>query len=308
MSTGGELRDEINKRLTLNWLIQGAAQHAGMTFHHLVREELDALDGRLVSLYDQYALCNLLQYWSAGAVVILGWPPRFWRRAVGDPNHVFFGHPLLAMFGGRLARVGRQRALERCGEKRLTSLPVVRSFQASAVKQSIRKLEAPHRLRLTEIAKESASRIWGIPRDRLHGEIGPPHPFGTPIRTRTTRAAVLRASVSGLGGVARDGESLCVVGFGTNWQLLTKELVKGTAEMICLHALTELSDDRYRDVMDAADRIEFEPWMLQTGGELWRRVLAVVPEGQPIAEALMGMARLSASSLHEVVRAAIEAG
>ena len=43
MNDGG-LRDEINKRLTLNWLIQGAAQHAGMTFHHLVRDELDALD------------------------------------------------------------------------------------------------------------------------------------------------------------------------------------------------------------------------------------------------------------------------
>ena len=34
-----ELRGEINKRLTLNWLIQGAAQHAGMTFHHLVRDD-----------------------------------------------------------------------------------------------------------------------------------------------------------------------------------------------------------------------------------------------------------------------------
>jgi hypothetical protein len=45
-----ELRDEVNKRFSLNWLIQGAAQHAGMTFHHLVRDELDALDSELVHL------------------------------------------------------------------------------------------------------------------------------------------------------------------------------------------------------------------------------------------------------------------
>ncbi|MEJ0088566.1 MAG: hypothetical protein WDM80_02220 [Limisphaerales bacterium] len=38
---------EIQKRFTLNWLIQGAAQHAGMTFHHLVRDELDALESGL---------------------------------------------------------------------------------------------------------------------------------------------------------------------------------------------------------------------------------------------------------------------
>src|SRR6266851_1045136 len=78
--TDEDLRGEINKRLTLNWLIQGAAQHAGMTFHHLVRDELDALDTGLLQLYDQYALINLLQYWRAQATLVLGWPPRFWRR------------------------------------------------------------------------------------------------------------------------------------------------------------------------------------------------------------------------------------
>src|SRR5713226_5274533 len=89
---------EIQKRLTLNWLIQGAAQHAGMTFHHLVRDELDALDPRLLLLYDQYALINLLQYWHAEGALLLGWPPRFWRSAASDPRHPFFAHPLLSRF------------------------------------------------------------------------------------------------------------------------------------------------------------------------------------------------------------------
>ena len=69
-----ELRDEINKRMTLNWLIQGAAQHAGMTFHHLVRDELSALDPQLLRLYDQFSLINLLQYWHLSAAILLGSP------------------------------------------------------------------------------------------------------------------------------------------------------------------------------------------------------------------------------------------
>src|SRR5438094_8819737 len=95
-----ELRGEINKRLTLNWLIQGAAQHAGMTFHHIVRDELDAVDPTLVRLYDQYALINLLQSWPFDAWVLLGSPGRFWRRAASDPRHPFCGHPVLPRYGG----------------------------------------------------------------------------------------------------------------------------------------------------------------------------------------------------------------
>src|SRR5258708_9368978 len=101
------LQDEIQKRLTLNWLIQGAAQHAGVTFHHLVRNELDALDPRLLRLYDQYALINLLQYWHVDSVLLLGWPPRFWRRARSKPGHPFFGHPLLSHYAGMLAASAR---------------------------------------------------------------------------------------------------------------------------------------------------------------------------------------------------------
>ena len=114
-----ELRGEIHKRFTLNWLIQGAAQHAGMTSHHLVRKELDDLDPKLLSLYDQYALINLLQYWSFAGVLLLGSPPQFWKRAATDPNHPFFSHSVLSRHGGMLAATARLRGLERCKEKGL---------------------------------------------------------------------------------------------------------------------------------------------------------------------------------------------
>ena len=50
------LRAEINKRLTLNWLIQGASEHAGLTLHHWVRDELAEMDPGLIGCYDQLGL------------------------------------------------------------------------------------------------------------------------------------------------------------------------------------------------------------------------------------------------------------
>ena len=187
------LRSEMNKRFTLNWLIQGAAQQAGMTFHHLVRDELDALDPGLVRSYDQYALINLLQYWNIDAVLIFGWPPRFWRRAASKSRHPFFSHPLLSKFGGMLAAAGRQRAIDRCKEKGVTRKPILFSLQVTSLVYRLRVLETPHRLRLIELAKNATSTIWGIPVDRLDGDLCKPIPFGTPIRVRNLRAALFRA-------------------------------------------------------------------------------------------------------------------
>ena len=118
-----DIQLEIQKRFTLNWLIQGAAQHAGMTFHHLVREELDALDPALVLAYDQYAIINLLQYWQIEGKIFLGSPAKFWRRTATNKSHPFFGHPLLSKYGGLLAEAGRQRGLERAKEKGVILVP-----------------------------------------------------------------------------------------------------------------------------------------------------------------------------------------
>jgi hypothetical protein len=300
------LRDEINKRFTLNWLIQGAAQHAGMTFHHLVRDELDAIDPDLVHLYDQYALINLLQYWHLDAVMLLGWPPRFWRRAATNPNHPFFGHPALSRHGGMLAATARQRGLERRKEKGFWPLRLCFSFQAMSVIVRLHRKEAGHSQELIELAKKSVATVWGISPDRLEAELTTDVAFGNLTTPRTLGGRVFRACVVGYGGVVQRDGSLIVVGKGTNWQLMAKELVKGTAELICLHGLNRLADDTYQQVISAADGIDFEPWMLQTGGELWRRLLAVLPSGRPLAEMLMHLARLPPRPLETLMLAVIE--
>jgi len=300
-------RLEIQKRFTLNWLIQGAAQHAGMTFHHLVRDELNALNPKLLSLYDQYALINLLQYWQVEAKLLLGSPTRFWRQAATNREHPFYGHPLLAKYGGMLAEISRQRGLERCKGKGLTRLPVAFSFQTLFVVQQLSMLEGAHRLELAQLGKRTASQVWGIPQERLDSMLTP-HVVVPPDfpAAQTVSGSMFRAGIVGLGGVMQRKDRLIVLARGTNWQLLAKELVKGTAELICLHGLNQLSDDTYRRVIDVTDRVDFEPWMLQSGGELWRRLLSALPDDRPIAHALMCLARLPAGALESVIAEVIE--
>jgi len=301
-----QLRDEINKRFTLNWLIQGAAQHAGMTFHHLVRDEIDAIDSELVGLYDQYALINLLQYWKLEGALLLGWPPRFWRRAKSNPNHPFFSHPLLSRHGGMLAECSRQRGQDRCKEKGFWPLRYLFSLQSIYVIGRLRRKESQHSRALIELAKKAATMVWGIPAVQLEAELTNDVAFGNLSRPRTAAGRIMRACAVGYGGVISRRGTLVVVGRGTNWQLVAKELVKGTAELICLHGLSRLDDKSYDQVIKAADGVDYEPWMLQTGGELWRRLLEVLPTGWPIAEVLMHLSRLPARSLESLILAVIE--
>jgi hypothetical protein len=300
------LRDEIHKRFTLNWLIQGAAQHAGMTSHHLVRDELNVLDPRLVRLYDQFALVGIIQYWRPQAALIFGSPRNFWRQAALKHSHPFFGHSLLSKYGGMLAEEARRRALERCKEKGVTRLPFVFSFRAMFLLLRLRKLETPHRPRLVQLAKKSTSMVWGIPGEQLDGGLANRIELGDMLPEQRFRDAIIRAFVQRYVNVVQRGDALMVVGRATNWQLLTHELVKGTAELICLHGLSQLSDDTYRSVLQATDRLELESWMLQSGGELWRRLLASLPDGRPLARVLMHLARLPASALESIIATVIQ--
>lgn len=302
-----EERLEIQKRHTLNWLIQGASQHAGMTLHHLVRDELNALDGGLLRHYDQFALLAFLQYWRGMSVLISGWPPRFWKKAASQPSHPFFGHPLLSKYGGMLAEAAKRRALARCKEKRVLALPLAFSFKVVSLLRRLRGLETPHRPRLLQLAKQTASSVWGIPCERLEAELSEETVLpGEQFSGENIQGQMLRTCVIGYGGVARRGHQLIVTAKGVTWQLLSKELVKGTAELICLHGLRQLDERMYARVIEVTDRIDLEPWMLQSGGELWRRLLAALPESCPVARVLMNLSLLPAEGLHSALELVIQ--
>jgi hypothetical protein len=302
-----DLRLEIQKRYTLNWLIQGASMHAGMTFHHLVRDELNALNSELLRCYDQFALLGVLQYWRGMVVLHMGRPARFWKRVATEPTHPFYGHPLLSKYGGMLAKATKQRALKRCQEKGVYPFPVAFSIQILGLVSRLRTLEEPHRPQLLRLAKEIASTVWGIPSERLEAELSERTVLpGDIFPAQNYHGGLLKSCVIGYGGVVRRQGELIVSAKGTTWQVLAKELVKGTAELICLHGLNRLDDTMYQRILEATDWIDLEPWMLQSGGELWRRVLTALPDGCSIARVLMNLARLPAGDLESVLAPVIE--
>ena len=164
------LRDEIHKRHTLNWLIPGRSPKARRDdFPSLrLRDELNALNPKLVRLYDQYALINLLQYWQPDVVALFGSPSHFWKRASKNPKHPFYGHLLLEICLECSPHLAGN-ALERCGEKGVTRIPFafIRSLLLSVTCASVER----YRVSACETAKRTALTVWGIPYDRLDGEL-----------------------------------------------------------------------------------------------------------------------------------------
>jgi hypothetical protein len=300
-----ELADEINKRLTLNVLIQGSAQHAFLTSHYLVRDELDALDPKLLPLYDRLALAGFVQYWNPATWIQFGCPPLFWRSTHFWP-HPFRKHALLARHGLALSSAARDRAVQRCREKRVIRIPLLFDGQVAYLIGRLNVLEAPHLAALAALAKRTTSSIWAIPEDRLDACITRRVAFGRRRPIRSLRGALLRFGAAGYGGVLREGDAFRVVARGWNWPILSHELVKGTVELICLNGLSHLDEVTYQRVLRAADRPEYEPWMLQTGCELWRRLLPLLPDGEPVARVIMHLSRLAPRELEELVLGVIE--
>lgn len=58
-----ELKDQINKRILLNCVSQGASIHAFYTMHHLVKNELDKINEDLVDIYDEVSVGTVSTYW-----------------------------------------------------------------------------------------------------------------------------------------------------------------------------------------------------------------------------------------------------
>jgi hypothetical protein len=109
----------------------------------------------LVRLYDLYALTNLFKYWSPDAVLLLGWPPRFWKRAGSRPSHPFFNHSLLSRYGGTLAAGAKQRAVERAREKGVTGNPSLIPHQVSRDLARVRVIATAYGAELIELAKRA---------------------------------------------------------------------------------------------------------------------------------------------------------
>lgn len=59
-----ELKDQINKRILLNCVIQGSSIHSFYTLHHVVKSEIDEINPELIPLYDKFAAGSARTYYS----------------------------------------------------------------------------------------------------------------------------------------------------------------------------------------------------------------------------------------------------
>jgi hypothetical protein len=300
-----DIAAQINKRLTLNLLIQGAAAHMFVTASHLVQDELEQIRPGLTRLYDRFAISGQLNYCIGDNALVFGRPNRRWGFS-RTPQEPFRDHLLMATYGNRLA-IEETRHLRKLGKpKRVIGLPVLHWCQFMVLVCKVLWIERGHSLRLTQLAIQVASEIWGIPRDRLDGTITRAVAFGNLQPATSFQANVVRNGAAGYGGVERRGDRFVVVAKAWVFPLLIHELVKGITELICLHGLGELEDDVYQAVIDAADRVEYEAWLLQAGPAMWRRFIAVVPRDRPLAQTMMNVAKLDPEPLEKLMMQIME--
>ena len=301
-----EVARQINKRLTLNLLIQGAAAHMFVTASHLVRDELEQIRPGLTRLYDRFAISEQLNYCIGDNALVFGRPNRWWgfSRAPQEPLR---NHALLAKYGNQLAKEETRHLRQLGKRKRVIGIPLLHWCQFMPLVFTVLSAEKGHQHQLAQLAIRVASEIWSIPEERLDGTITYSVAFGNLQPAETFHASVVRQGAAGYGGVERRDGRFTVVAKAWVFPLLIHELVKGTVELICLHGLGELEEDVYQAVVDAADRVEYEAWLLQAGPAMWRRFITVTPRDRPLAETMMWVARLDPEPLETLMMQVIEA-
>jgi hypothetical protein len=292
------LQEEINKRLTLNLLIQGAAAHTFITAHHLVRDELELIEPGITLAYDKAVVGLHLNYFIGDIALLVGTARQFWRK-IDQPDHPFATHTFFQKYGWQLSNSSHRDLVDRGRALGIETRPVLHYFPCLSRFLTLLNKELPHTFALEEIAKRCVSSMWNLEADRMDASLTRDTQFGNLNTPKTRLGRMMQVGAIGYGGVRFDGARFNVVAKAWIWPLLVHELVKGTMELICLHGLNKLNDDTYRQATLEADQIEYETWLLQAGPACWRAFLAVLPRNRPMAEIVMHVARLSPAELDQ---------
>ena len=301
-----EQRHLVNKRLTMNFLIQGAAAHAHLSSHHLVRDELDQINPSLVLLYDRTIAGATYAYWKGLIFSLIGLPEKFWG-SMNQPQHPFFYHRFLRRHGKLLGDQAFATAKFRCEEKGVPTSPLKNDNAITKDLLEIIDLEKDHRPRLESLAKTACTMILGTPRRLLNASITMSPSWGTVRPPKTPEGKIILSTMIGWGGVDRVDGELQVVAKAVVWPLLLHELVKGSMELICLHGMNDLPTEDFNVVMDYTEHIEYELPMIQLGAELYKRFLQVVPAGQALADCVMAVSMMEPVELEEFLFDMVEA-
>ena len=294
------VQQEINKRLTLNMLIHGAAAHTFVTASHLVQDELEEIAIGLTNAYDQFTIAGQLNYLMGEIAFIFGWPNQFWGFS-SIPKKILQPSQFLRKYTQQLARESKAELIRRAAEKGMKTGRFAVWWAGSTLGNQLIHFEEGFQNELADIATKAVCEIWDFPADKLDAEITRNVAFGRLQPPKTFGGKFYRMFAIGYSGVSRTGDTFKVVAKAWFFPILVHELVKGIMELICIHGLNRLDDDTYQQVMVVADQLEHEPWMLQAGAEMWRRFLAVAPRDFPLANHVMNVANLSPQRLEKLM-------
>jgi hypothetical protein len=281
--------------------------HAAFTAHHHVRDELESLRWGLTRFYDMLITSLQINMSLGEPVIFYGLPSTFWSRT-GRCHHPCYRFPLLRKHGAELSRSEIKYTKALAWKRRLFPVvPVLHSYRLLWHMCRSMLNEVGIKKRLTELIPIAVSRLWGIEQHRVNpsiqffnlgfGHIRPP---------RTAVGNLYSSGIISYGGVVRKEDQFEVRAKGMNFPLVLSESIRGTAELICLHGLCDLDESTYRRVTDETDIFDHEIWLFQTGPELWRRLLKVLPPDRSTAEMLMHIARLDPEFIEDLMMAVVE--
>ena len=279
-------RQIVNKRLTLNLLIQGAAVHGHWAAHRLVEKELEAIDPKLFAIYDEMLTRSRLGYWLGGIPSIMGNPTKFWWK-IREDGHEFGFHPFFVKHGFRIARETQRDVFERC---RLTGIAldgVLNEMRGLQVYLQVIEGERSHLQPLEELAKDVCCDLYNIGRELLDAELTQTPRFGTIHYPDSDAGREILKGMIGWSAVVRQEDRLSVRATATFWPMLVHELIKGSVELICLHGMNSVSERDFAVALERTDHIEFEIPMLQIGGTVFKQFLLARPREVALAESIM---------------------
>ena len=279
-------RQIVNKRLTLNMLIQGAAVHGHWAAHRLVKQELDAIEPKLFAIYDEMLLRSRLGYWLGGIPALMGNPIKFWWQIRQD-GHEFGFHPFFVKHGFEIAKRTQRDVFDRCRKAEVALDGLSNEMRGYRVYAEVIESEQVNLEPLEELAKDVCCEMYGIERVLLDGKLTQRPRFGTVREPDSDAGQELLKVMIGWSAVERRDGDLCVKATATFWPMLVHELIKGSVELICLHGMNCVSADDFAVALERTDHVEFEIPMLQIGGTIFQRFLEARPREIALAESIM---------------------
>jgi hypothetical protein len=103
-----------------------------------------------------------------------------------------------------------------------------------------------------------------------------------------------------------DREVPVVYSKGINFPVMLQEFVKGVAEVVCLQSFSNLPPDTQAVVVEMADKVQYEPYQIKVGPQIWRRLLTKVGRDEGPADFLMRLSMMEPDELMDFVADAIK--